>query len=197
MQSRKLSTARHRSTRSISWCRIVCGHTVCSLGFKGKHLERVPCTNMHLYSLTFHPFPQNIPGLPECQVPGPANWNSPEKGGEGAGWGLWRWRGGHFLPAPGCARESSEPHTQIVLLETAAPAKGTTWQHLSGRVAAYNIPLFPCQPGSQDGEAGFTSRRNLCFSQEVDYRKDVDAPQCIAGTLQQGREQRRLLSSRT
>lgn len=93
VQSKKPSTARHGSMRSICWCRIVCGHTVCSLGFKGKHLERVPCTNMHLYSLNFHPFPQNIPGLPECQVPGPASWNSPEKGGEAAGWGLWQWRG--------------------------------------------------------------------------------------------------------
>lgn len=86
---------------------------------------------------------------------------------------------------------------QLVLLERAAPAKGTTWQHLSGRVAAYKIPLFPCQPGSQDGAAGSPPRRNLCLSQEVDYRKDVGVPRAYQGFFSGGREQTRWLGSRT
>lgn len=35
--------------------------------------------------------------------------------------------------------------------------------------------------------AGFPSRRSFCFTQEVDYRKDVDVPSFISGILQQER----------
>lgn len=34
-----------------------------------------------------------------------------------------------------------------------------------------------------DGEMGPATRRNLCFAQELDYRKDVDAQPFISGIL--------------
>lgn len=50
--------------------------------------------------------------------------------------------GDTFLPPPGHAMGGSEPHTWLVWLETADPAQGMTWRHLSRRVAAYKNPLF-------------------------------------------------------
>lgn len=151
--------------------------------FMDKHPKPVPGTNMHPIFLNLS-FSQNIPGLPESQ--GSVSWNSPEKGGESSR-GPWQEVGRHALPPPGHARGGSEPQTQLVLLETADAAQGMMQRHLSGRLAAYEIPLFWCQPGSWDGEAGFPSRRSFCFTQEVDYRKDVDVPQFISGIPQQER----------
>lgn len=96
---------------------------------RNQRLETVFCTDMHPVSLNL-PLPQNILGLPEGKAPGLGSWNQrreeSQAGASGTG------GGGHLLPAPGHARRGSGPRTQLVLLETAAPAKGTMWRHLSG-----------------------------------------------------------------
>lgn len=96
VQSRTPSAARNSSTRSTCWCRLACGHTVHSLGFKGKHLERVLCPNTHPIFLNL-PLPQDVSGLPEGQVPGSVSWSSLEKGGDLGGG---RWQGGTFFLLP-------------------------------------------------------------------------------------------------
>jgi hypothetical protein len=66
-----------------------------------------------------------------------------------------------------------------VLLEQTGPGNSRTWWHVFG--TGYSLQdstiLMPTWQGG--GEMGSATRRKLCFAQEVDYRKYVDARQTV------------------
>lgn len=74
-----------------------------------------------------------------------------------------------------------------VLLEQAGPGKSRTWWPLLGTGYSLQDSTLLMPTWQWGSEMDSATRRNLCFAQAVDYRKDVDAQPFISGILPQER----------